>query len=94
MGRTAGSGLTGAAGSSDLSSLGGFASNLLSPDQELAILLESILTADALIDELGMEFDNPMQLLLFILMIHEQKLAEVLSAMWSGSATLPTPPMP
>ena len=72
----------------------GTSSNLLSPDQELAILMDSIMTAEVLIDQLGLEFDNPVELLVFVLMIHEQKLAAVMQALWSGSANLPTPTMP
>jgi hypothetical protein len=79
---------------SSLPGLGAILASLLTPDQQVAVLFDSIATADALIDQLGLQFDNPVELLVFVMMIHEQKLAAAIQAMLSDSGIFPTLPMP
>jgi len=59
-------------------------SGLLSPDQEMMVLMDTITTADALISDLGLQFDNPMELLFFVLMIYEVKYEEAVLAILTG----------
>jgi hypothetical protein len=59
-------------------------SGLLSPDQEMMVLMDAITTADSLISDLGLQFNNPFELLYFVLMIYEVKYEQAVLALLNG----------
>jgi len=59
-------------------------SGLLSPDQEMMVLMDAITTADSLISDMGLQFNNPFELLYFVLMIYEVKYEQAVLALING----------
>jgi hypothetical protein len=80
-----GSGSVGFGGTS--SGSGGLGYGLLPPDLEFLVLLDTIATAEAMIDALDLQFETPAELLVFVLMIYDQKYAAAFQAYVSGGTT-------
>lgn len=64
----------------------GYYGGLLSPEMEMLVLMETLMTAEALIEQLGLEFDNSLEILVFVLTIYEMKYQEALQGIL-GSVT-------
>ena len=88
---TGGSGTTGGTGGmggtgSTSGGLGGFTGGgLLPPELEFLVLLDTLMTADNLMNTLGIQFDTELELLVFVLMIYEQKYAAAVQAFLGGT---------
>lgn len=86
-GRTGNFGGTGALGGGSTGSLGGVGlAQLLTPEQQLSVLIDALMTAEALIEQGGIEFSSELEVLFFLLMIYQMKYQEAVQSLL-GSVT-------
>lgn len=86
-GRTGNFGGAGALGGGSTGSLGGVGqTQLLTPEQQLIVLIDALMTAEALIEQGGIEFSSELEVLFFLLMIYQMKYQEAVQSLL-GSVT-------